>query len=142
MGTWAVPSRGRVISYNYLWKWQQDEGQEEGIKDRPCVIVAAVTTEDGITHVTVFPITTKQPSAPDEGVEIPPKVMKHLRLDADAAWVMITEWNRFPWPGPDLRKTPEGEPDYGFVPNAFLRQVIDRYAERRERGLYPAIVKR
>lgn len=36
------PKPGRVIGYAYLWRDQAAKGREEGIKDRPCVIVLAV----------------------------------------------------------------------------------------------------
>jgi hypothetical protein len=30
------PEPGRVIRYNYLWAKEQEQGREEGRKDRPC----------------------------------------------------------------------------------------------------------
>ena len=39
---------GHVFRYSYLWHWQHLEGREEGDKDRPCLVLALVTTlEDG-----------------------------------------------------------------------------------------------
>jgi hypothetical protein len=33
-----TPEVGLVISYGYLWHYEHQAGQEEGRKDRPCVI--------------------------------------------------------------------------------------------------------
>jgi hypothetical protein len=30
-------------------------------------------------------------------------IRAHLGLDAERCWIMVTEINRFIWPGPDLR---------------------------------------
>ena len=35
------PQSGLVISYAYLWHHEHQGGQEEGRKDRPCVIALA-----------------------------------------------------------------------------------------------------
>jgi hypothetical protein len=36
------PECGLVISYSYLWRHEALQGVEEGRKNRPCVVVAAV----------------------------------------------------------------------------------------------------
>jgi hypothetical protein len=36
------PEPGLVLSYSYLWHTEHEEGREEGVKDRPCVIVVVV----------------------------------------------------------------------------------------------------
>lgn len=42
---------GQVISYPYLWAWQNERGETEGRKRRPTCVVAAVRgTKDGLTH--------------------------------------------------------------------------------------------
>ena len=48
-----VPVRGLVISYAYLWKTEHRWGREDGLKDRPCVVVLAVETVDGKQRVTI-----------------------------------------------------------------------------------------
>ena len=35
------PRPGLVISYAYLWAGEYGRGAEEGLKDRPCAIIAA-----------------------------------------------------------------------------------------------------
>jgi hypothetical protein len=51
----ATPEPGLIISYAYVWDHEAQSGQEEGRKDRPCVITLAVERQqDGETLVTVF----------------------------------------------------------------------------------------
>ena len=53
-----TPEAGLVISYAYLWRREHQAGQDEGLKDRPSVIVLSVERQkDGATIVTVLPIT-------------------------------------------------------------------------------------
>jgi hypothetical protein len=40
----AVP--GLIIRYSYLWYREHLEGRDEGQKDRPCAIVAALRTDE------------------------------------------------------------------------------------------------
>lgn len=66
------PKPGLVICYSYLWSHEAAKGREEGVKDRPCVIVAAVQpmgNEEAI--VTVLPVTHSQPDDEAKAVEIP-----------------------------------------------------------------------
>ena len=57
------PVPGLVIRYAYLWFGEYAAGQEEGVKDRPCAIVAAIRSdEDGNTRVLVLPITHTPPA--------------------------------------------------------------------------------
>ncbi|WP_040427755.1 hypothetical protein, partial [Afipia birgiae] len=95
---------GWIFRYAYLWDWQHREGREEGDKDRPCLVLAIVmTTEEGAPIVRVLPITHTPPANPADAIEIPADVKARLRLDADRSWIVLTESNRFAWPGPDLR---------------------------------------
>ena len=49
---------------------------------------------------------TARRSGPRWPVEIPAPVKERLRLDADRSWVVLSEWNEFIWPGPDVRRAP------------------------------------
>jgi hypothetical protein len=63
-----------VIAYAYLWRHEHQAGNDEGLKDRPSVIVLAVEREaDGAMIVTVLPITHSAPTSPGAAVEIPPR---------------------------------------------------------------------
>jgi len=120
-----VPEPGLVISYAYLWRYEDRAGQQESRKDRPCVIVLAVETIAGETQITVAPITHKKPANPDAGIEIPPQVKQHLRLDLETSWAIIDEVNQFIWPGYDLRPVP-GTPDiftYGYLPPRLFEKI-------------------
>lgn len=95
---------GHVFRYSYLWHWQHLEGREEGDKDRPCLVLALVTTiEDGTPIVRVLPISHSPPVRADEAIEIPPATKRRLGLDDERSWIVLSESNRFAWPGPDIR---------------------------------------
>ncbi len=119
------PEPGLVISYAYLWRREFEAGQEEGRKNRPCVIVLSVEKHDSGTHVTVAPITHSPPSSGTPYLEIPLRVKQHLGLDDDRSWVILDEVNQFVWPGYDLRPVPgkQGEMVYGFLPPRLFDQI-------------------
>jgi hypothetical protein len=48
--------------------------------------------------------------------------------------VVVTEFNRFVWPGVDLRPRPGITPrryDYGFIPGKFMARVIEVFNAAR-----------
>src|ERR1700722_14198362 len=101
------PQPGLVFSYAYLWHHEHKAGQEEGLKDRPSVIVLAVRREgENAVIVTALPITHSMPSDPELAVEIPLPVKRHLGLDDARSWIIGSEGNKFLWPGYDLRQIP------------------------------------
>jgi hypothetical protein len=121
-----APVQGLVLHYSYLWHDEHRRGLEEGTKNRPVVIVLSATEEDGSTVVTVAPVTHRAPASPNEAVEIPAATKSRLGLDFQRSWVVVTEVNRFRWPGHDLRPLLGGEPavfSYGFLPPGLFRQV-------------------
>ncbi|WPH23722.1 type II toxin-antitoxin system PemK/MazF family toxin [Variovorax paradoxus] len=120
-----VPEVGLVVSFAYLWSHEQQSGSTEGAKNRPCVIVTAVEDVEGQAVVTVSPITHSQPEDASSGIEIPSRVKSHLGLDGERSWVILTEVNRFTWPGYDLRPIAAGDSrvDYGFLPPALFDQI-------------------
>ncbi|HEY7577995.1 MAG TPA: hypothetical protein VH855_10400 [Acetobacteraceae bacterium] len=76
--------------------------------------------------MTVLPITHSVPADPELAVEIPAAVKQRLRLDDDRSWVVLTEANRFIWPGLDLRPATPGDPmsvAYGPLPYALFEQI-------------------
>lgn len=111
------------MSYAYLWADEYERGQEEGLKDRPVVVVVARTTSAERTQLLVAPVTHSQPAA-GEGVEIPPPVKRNLGLDAERSWIIATELNRFIWPGPDVRIVPGGDsPSFGEIPARLFEEL-------------------
>jgi hypothetical protein len=121
-----TPEPGLIISYSYVWDHEARGGQEEGRKDRPCVIALAVERQqDGETLVTVLPVTHSPPVDAAAAVEIPRAVKQHLRLDDERSWVVVSEGDQFVWPGYDLRKVRNTDRyDYGYLPPRFFAQVL------------------
>ena len=137
-----APIPGLVIRYSYLWHREHLEGRDEGQKDRPCAIVAALRTdESGETRVLVLPITHSPPDSPSLAVEIPQAVKARLQLDDARSWVVVSEWNDFVWPGPDLRRLPganDASVAYGMLPPGLFAAIRERFvAVVRTRGGRP-----
>lgn len=121
---------GYIFRYSYLWHWQHLEGREEGDKDRPCLVLAVVTTEeDGSPVVRVLPVTHTAPVNPDDAIEIPLRVKSRLGLDDGRSWIVLTESNRFVWPGPDIRPTDTEHGYYGAIPPVLFEAVKRRFVE-------------
>jgi hypothetical protein len=106
-----------VISDAYLWHREHEAGRDEGRKDRPSVIVLAIERPaNDMTVVVVLPITHAPPADPMAAVEIPASVKRHLGLDEERSWIVVTEGNEFDWPGYDIRKIGHSDRyDYGFL---------------------------
>jgi hypothetical protein len=121
-----VPVAGLVIRYSYLWASEHARGQEEGVKDRPCAVVLTSANEAGGQIVTVLPISHTPPSNPLLAVEIPAATKHRLGLDDARSWVVLTEANRFVWPGPDLRPLQPGDAAsvaYGPLPYGLFEDI-------------------
>ncbi len=121
---------GYVFRYSYLWHWQHLEGRDEGDKDRPCLVLALVTTlEDGTPVVRVLPITHSPPTRADDAIEIPPATKRRLGLDDERSWIVLAESNRFAWPGPDIRPVDTDSGYFGPLPPALFAEVKRRFVE-------------
>jgi hypothetical protein len=132
------PRPGLVLSYAYLWHHEHRAGRDEGIKDRPCVIVLATQRAPGDINilVRVAPVTHTPPDNPAASFELPPAVKRHLGLDTGRSWVILDEVNEFAWPGFDLRPVPR-RPDtfaYGFLPPRLFDRLITKLAAVWEHG--------
>lgn len=124
------PVPGLVIRYSYLWAEEHKRGQEEGVKDRPCAVILVTTNEDDERVVTVLPISHAPPADPKLAVEIPAPVKRRLKLDDERSWVVLTEANRFIWPGPDLRPSKPGDAasvGYGPLPFALFEEIRTKF---------------
>ncbi len=123
------PTPGLVIGYRYLWTTEARSGQQEGRKTRPCVIILAVEDAKGEKLVTVAPITHSEPCGQDDAVELPQTTKRRLGLDEERSWVIISEVNRFTWPGPDLSPISWKQPDRfeaGFLPPRLFDDIKTR----------------
>jgi hypothetical protein len=119
---------GWIFRYVYLWDWQRREGREEGDKDCPCLVLAIVMiTEEGAPVVRVLPITHTPPADPAEAIEIPAEIKSRLRLDAEPSWIVLTESNRFTWPGPDLRHLESVSGYFGALTPGLFAEVKRRF---------------
>lgn len=122
-----------MIRYAYLWTHEADAGAEEGRKDRPCAVVLALARTEGAVEVVVAPITSTAPARDADGVELPPETRRRLGLQEAPCWVVLTEVNRFAWPGPDLRpvETAEGPAwSHRLLPARLFERVRDAVAAR------------
>ena len=128
--TFPVPRPGLVIRYSYLWMSEHRRGQEEGVKERPCAVMLAVTDSEGEQKVVVLPITHTPPRDPTHAVEIPAPTKRRLGLDDERSWIVLIESNRFTWPGPDLRPATPGDAAsvaYGLLPRALFNEVRTKW---------------
>lgn len=126
------PTPGLVIRYSYLWASESFRGQEEGVKDRPCAIVLSAVAAAGEMIVTVLPVTHSEPANPRLAVEIPHASKRRLGLDDARSWVVLSEANRFIWPGPDLRPVTPGDTGsvaHGFLPYALFEDIRLKFIE-------------
>lgn len=129
------PAPGLVVRYAYLWDSERARGRGEGLKYRPAVVVLAVVSrEGGDREVLVAPITHRRPAGPAGAVAIPPATAARLGLDAEPSWIVVTEVNRFVWPGPDLRPVDPGRWAYGYLPTGLFRAARARLAAFARRG--------
>jgi hypothetical protein len=127
-----TPVPGLVIRYSYLWASEHARGQEEGVKDRPCAIVLRSVGEAGETMVTVLPVTHSEPADTRLAVEIPHATKRRLGLDDARSWVVLTEANRFVWPGPDLRPMTRGDSGsvaLGLLPYALFEDIRQKFIQ-------------
>lgn len=98
------------------------------------MVVARIETS-GRTQLLVAPITHTEPDRAEDGVEIPPSVKRHLGLDRERSWVVLTELNRFNWPGPDIRPVPGSEsPLYDALPEWLFRKVQEGIGRNAREG--------
>lgn len=124
------PVAGLVIRYAFLWRDQAARGMDEGSKDRPCAILLSVTDDAGDRRVTVLPVTHSSPRNPALAVEIPAATKRRLGLDDQPSWIVLTDANRFVWPGPDLRPAPGGDIStvaIGLLPRGLFNEVREKF---------------
>jgi hypothetical protein len=120
---WPIPTPGDVLSYAYLWAREAAAGQEEGLKDRPVVVVLASVQTGNTLRIFVAPVTHSPPDALAQAVEMPANVKRDLGLDRERSWIVTSELNSFSWPGPDIRPLADGAPFLGAIPDWLLVQV-------------------
>lgn len=132
------PSPGLVIRYAFLWREQAARGREEGDKDRPCAVVLTTQDVEGDQIVVVLPVTHAAPRNHDLAVELSRETKRRLGLDDERSWIVLTDANRFVWPGPDLRPRVTGDASsvtYGYLPRRVFLEVRDKFVRALEARL-------
>lgn len=119
------PEVGLVIRYDFLWSHERERGREEGAKQRPCVIVAAIIRKDsGETDILVAPITHSPPRDGDVAIEIPHKVGRHLGLDDERGFIIADEANTVSWDDAGIVPVHPGQQwAYGRIPKGLYDQL-------------------
>lgn len=56
------------------------------------MVVARIETS-GRTQLLVAPVTHSEPDRAGDAIEIPPSVKRHLGLDRERSWIVLTELN-------------------------------------------------
>jgi hypothetical protein len=89
-------------------------------------VILVTADNEGDKIVTVLPITYTPPQNPALAVEIPHATKCRLGLDDERSWIVLTEANRFVWPGPDLRFSRSGDTEsvaYGLLPSGLFNEL-------------------
>ncbi len=136
------PEEGLVVSYEYLWRWQEAQGREEAAKDRPVVIV--LVRGEG-PDVMVAPITSQPVGRQRDAIEIPTRVAAHLGLDTSrTSRILVDEVNMLRWPN-DLRRVP-GQPSgcfhYGFIPPKLYERVKKAVVRNHRTGKLSSVKRK
>jgi hypothetical protein len=134
-----------VLRYAFLWSHEANAGRDEGSKERPCAVLMTVVDKKGETVVTLLPVTHSPPDDPELAVELPTATKTRLGLDDERSWIVLTEANRFVWPGPDLRPAQPGDDptdvSFGLLPSVIYNQVRDKWLAAYDRHLVQHITR-
>lgn len=133
-----LPNNGDAILFSYLWEQEHKRFQEEGLKDRPCVVVASFENKEGKPSIIVAPITHSPPKDIDNAIEVPQATKDRLGLDDERSWIITSEVNITEWPGYDIRTNPEGKFVLGALPNHIAQKMREMILDRiRSRTIKP-----
>ena len=109
---------GHVLRYVYLFKSEAAAGHDEGVKERPVVVIDI----DHEKHrVQVLPVTTKGEGR-QGAVPLPAQVASACGLSSQSA-VVVTEYNEFRWLGYDIRPVGDGY-IAGRLPPGFTDKIL------------------
>jgi hypothetical protein len=86
---------GFIVSYRYLWRWQQEKGAEHGEKSRPvCLALVLPDARQNLTHLMLLPISSTSPFAGQAAIEIPPLELRRAGLSSfKQGWITVSEYN-------------------------------------------------
>lgn len=118
-----------VVRYEYLWQSREQQGESEGEKYRPCLIILAVPATDAEpAKAMVCAITHSRPRGDDIGIEIPDDAKTMMGLDGADQWVIVSEANLLNWNDVGLVQLSNGGWTYGTAPKSLAESVRSRYA--------------
>lgn len=134
------PQGGLVIRYDYLWHSEEQEGREDGAKVRPCAVVVALPPPaEGTQQAVVCAVTHTRPHPPIDAVELPPKVKRHLGLDAERSWVIVSEANLVDWDDPGIEPVGPNQWSHGFVPPTLADILRNKLLRHYRAGKLPLV---
>lgn len=138
------PSPGLVIRYDFLWSHEQAAGKQEGTKDRPCVVVAAIIRKDnGETDVLLVPVTHSAPAQGRSAIAVPGNVNRHLGLDDAQSYVVTDEANTVSWNDPGIIPARPGTAwAYGRIPKALFEQIRSSMLGHVRQGRLSPVVRK
>ena len=85
---------GDVWHYPYLWRWQENRGEAEGRKTRPCVLAVKVVAAGEMTRLFLLAITSKSPDTATAALRIPDIEKRRAGLASDLElWIILNEVN-------------------------------------------------
>ena len=118
-GTTDRPKAGHVVRYVYLFAEEAARGRDEGVKER-FVVVAGVEGR----RYRVAAITTKGEGR--AGTLLLPAPVASAAGVAPGSSIVVSEFNRFTWPGFDIRPlTKDAGYIAGRLPPRFTNTMID-----------------
>lgn len=117
------PNVGDILNYRYLWHAESQQGQIEGAKPRPALVVALLETDGGFLKVFMLPITHSAPIPPSRGHLLPLATAQAAGLDDDENYIVYTELNSFNWRGYDIEKILFSSPPTEFFGKLDLETV-------------------
>ena len=109
---------GHVLRYVYLFKSEAAAGRDEGVKERPVVVI---DVDYDTRRVMVLPVTTKGDGRPG-AVPLPAPVASACGLSPQSA-IVVTEYNDFRWLGYDIRPVGNGYIT-GRLPPGFTDKIL------------------
>lgn len=124
------PVPGLVVCYSYLWYSESEAGREDGVKNRPCIVVSALPCEEGRHRVVLLPVTRSMPQVGTQAVELPDLTKQRLGLSPDRQWIICSDANEFNWVGPDLRVVPNSHPKsfvYGYLGSKLFEVIKSKF---------------
>jgi len=121
------PRIGDIWRYPFLWKREQQAGEDQGRKPRNTALAAVVPVSEKSTHLYLLAITGTEPRRDQDALEIPAMEIRRAGMtEYKRLWIILDEYNR-----DELHKS------YYFAPNnqvgafsrAFVKVMSARFAE-------------